>query len=106
VRINLKEGRLKPAVLILITNGLGLSLGLAIIVSYILYAKEKLKSKTVKKVLVGFGITGIAYGVYVLLAAQTMGELFPKERYSVGAGIVILIGVFILLRLAFEKKAG
>jgi hypothetical protein len=89
----------------LITNGVGLSLGLAMIVFYILYAKEKLRQKTLKKVLVGFGITGIAYGVYVLLAAQTMGDLFPKERYFVGAGIVILIGVLILLRLTFEKRA-
>ena len=97
---------MKPAVLMLITNGVGLSLGLAMIVFYILYAKKKLQSKTLKKVLVGFGITGIAYGVYILLAAQTMGEFFPKERYSVGAGIVILIGVFILLRLVFAKKTG
>lgn len=97
---------MKPAVLILITNGVGLCLGLVMIVSYILYAKEKLKRKTLKSILVGFGITGIAYGVYVLLAAQTMGELFPKERYYVGAGIVILIGVFILVRLVFEKKVG
>lgn len=97
---------MKPAVLILITNSLGLSLGLTMIVSYILYTKGKLKPKALKRVLAGFGITGIAYGVYVLLAAQTMGEAFPKERYSVGAGIVISIGVFILLRLVFEKKAG
>ena len=96
---------MKPAVLMLITNGVGLSLGLAMIVFYIIHAKEKLKQKTLRKVLVGFGIIGIAYGVYVLLAAQTMGGLFPKERYSVGAGIVILIGVLILARLVFEKKA-
>ena len=97
---------MNPAVLILITNGVGLSLGLVVIVFCILHANKKLRPNTLKKILVGFGITGITYGLYVLLAAQTMKELFPKERYSIGAGIVILIGVFILVRLVFEKKAG
>ena len=50
---------MKPAVLMLTTNGVGLSLGLTMIVLYIIYAKEKLKQKTLRKALVGFGIIGI-----------------------------------------------
>ena len=82
---------------------LGSAVALAMIIFWVLYEKGKLKPKVMEVVYACFGITMIGFGVYALFMKEILREAFPEEHFSVGAWIVISIGIIILIQLVIKK---
>ena len=59
----------------------------------ILYAKGKLKPKTFHIIRAIFGFVMIVLGFYVLWVIETLQRIYPQKHYSVGAWIVIVLGI-------------
>ena len=93
---------MKAPVLVLVLNILGIFLAFVMMIFYILYEKKMLTAKVMTRIWTIFGITGIAYGIFVLSIERIIREVYP-ERYSIGAWIIISCGIIILMRVVIKK---
>jgi hypothetical protein len=85
----------------------GMGLVIIWVISYILYAKGKLRSKTFHIFRAIFGAVMIVLGFYVLSVADTLQRIYPQKHYSVGAWIVIVLGILVLLSFFWrDRKSG
>jgi len=80
-----------------IVNLGGIGLAIVWVIFYILYAKGKLRPKTFHIIRAILGVVMMVLGFYVLSVVDTLQRIYPQKHYSVGAWIVIVLGILVLL---------
>jgi hypothetical protein len=69
----------------------GIGFAIIWVISYILYAKGKLRPKSFHIIRAILGVVSIVLGFYVLSVKDTLQRINPQIHYSVGVWIVIVL---------------